>query len=255
MPDPSILVVACLAFLAAGFIKGFVGFGMPLIAIGLMTTLIALPTAMAIFLGPALAINVWQGFGGANTAALLRRYWIYFLLTMVFTWPGTLALSHVNTNYLTTLLGVLLLVYVALSMTRMRFEVPRQWEPTLNPTFGIMNGLLAGMTGAFTMPGVVYLQSTKLSRDDLVQALGLLFTLSAVGLAISMASQNLLSVELGLVAAAAILPAFAGVVVGTRLRKRTSEEKFRQFFLIALGVLGLYITGQSVLALIYPSGL
>lgn len=255
MPDTSILLVACVVFLVAGFVKGFVGFGLPLIAIGLMTTIVGLPTAIALFLVPALGTNLWQGFAGANTAALFRRYWTYFIPTMLFTWPGTLALSRVNTNYLTALLGVLLLTYVALSLTRMRFVVPKRLEPPLNPVMGVASGLLAGMTGAFTMPGVVYLQSTQLQRDELVQALGMLFTLSTIGLALSMGSQHLLSADLGLISLAALPPTFAGLLLGTRIRRRTSEERFRLIFLLALGLLGFYITTRSIFALIGPSGL
>ena len=254
MPDPSILIVACLVFLLAGFVKGFVGFGLPLIAVGLMTTIIGLQSAIALLLVPALGTNLWQALAGANTAALFRRFWTFFIPTMLLTWPGTLALSRVNTDYLTGLLGSLVLVYVILSLAHVKFEVPRHLEPGLNPVMGITSGLLAGMTGAFTMPGVVYLQSTQLPRDQLVQALGMLFILSAVGLGFSMGSQDLLSRELILISASALLPTFAGMMFGTRLRKRTSEARFRQFFLLALGLLGLYITARSGFAIISQTG-
>ncbi|MEX3009473.1 sulfite exporter TauE/SafE family protein [Hoeflea sp. TYP-13] len=255
MPDTSILLIACVVFLLAGFIKGFVGFGLPLVAIGLMTTIVGLPTAIALFLVPAFGTNLWQGFAGANTAALFKRYWTFFIPTMFFTWPGTLALSRVNTNYLTALLGMLLCTYVVLSLTRSQFVVPRRLEKPLNPVMGVISGILAGLTGAFTMPGVVYLQSTLLPRDQLVQALGMLFTLSTIGLSISMGTQNLLSAELGLVSVAALLPTFAGMMLGTRIRRRTSEERFRVYFLLALGVLGFYIVARSVTALINQPGL
>lgn len=255
MPDPSILIVACLVFSLAGFVKGFVGFGLPLIAVGLMTTIIGLQPAIALLLVPALGTNLWQALAGANTAALFRRFWTFFVPTMLFTWPGTLALSRVNTDYLTGLLGGLVLLYVILSLTRVKFEVPRRLEPRLNPVIGVTSGVLAGMTGAFTMPGVVYLQSTQLPRDQLVQALGMLFILSAIGLGVSMGSQNLLSRDLILVSAAALVPTFAGMMIGTRLRKRTSEQRFRQFFLLALGVLGLYITARSGIAIMSQGGL
>lgn len=255
MPDPSILLVACLVFLVAGFVKGFVGFGLPLIAVGLLTTIIGLQPAIALLLVPALGTNLWQALAGAHTVELFRRFWGFFIATMVFTWPGTLALSRVNPDYLSGVLGSLLLVYVALNLVQVRFVVPRRMEPKLNPVMGIVSGVLAGMTGAFTMPGVVYLQSAQLPRDQLVQALGMLFILSAVGLGVSLGTQSLLTRELLVVSAAALVPAFAGVLLGTRMRKRTSEEGFRLFFLLALGLLGLYITGRSVFAIVTSSGL
>ena len=139
MPDPSILIVVCLVFLLAGFVKGFVGFGLPLIAVGLMTTFVGLQSAIALLLVPALGTNLWQAFAGTNTATLFRRFWTFFVPTMLFTWPGTLALSRVNSDYLTGLLGALVLVYVILSLTRVKFLVPRRLEPGLNPVMGESN--------------------------------------------------------------------------------------------------------------------
>ena len=182
MPDYATLAIICSIFLLAGFVKGFVGFGLPLVAIGLLTTIVGLQAAIALFLMPALCTNIWQGFAGAHTGPLFRRYWTFFVPTMVFTFPGTLALSRFDTNYLTALLGFLLCLFVVLSFSRPNFVVPDRLEKPLNPVMGVTSGILAGMTGAFTMPGVVYLQATRLPRDQLVQAMGMLFTLSTVGL-------------------------------------------------------------------------
>ncbi|MEM6462084.1 MAG: sulfite exporter TauE/SafE family protein [Pseudomonadota bacterium] len=249
MSDPTILLITCVVFLLAGLIKGFVGFGLPLIGVGMMTALVGLQTAIALLLVPALITNIWQGFTGAYTAALFRRFWPCFIATMLFTWPGTVALARVNPDYFSALLGLLLIVYVLLSLFDMRFVVPRNLETAFNPIVGVMNGLLAGMTGAFTMPGVVYLQSTQLPRDELVQALGMLFTLATIGLFVSMGSQQLLTGKLGLISAAAVPPTFLGMFIGARLRMRTSEERFRVYFLLALGFLGFYITARAVLAI------
>ncbi len=56
---------------------------------------------------------------------------------------------------------------------------------------GAANGIFTGMTGALSMPGVLYLQALGLSRDMLVQAMGILFLLSNVGLAIALQNNNL----------------------------------------------------------------
>lgn len=249
MPDYATLAIICSIFLLAGFVKGFVGFGLPLVAIGLLTTIVGLQAAIALFLVPALCTNIWQGFAGAHTGPLFRRYWTFFVPTMVFTFPGTLALSRFDTNYLTALLGFLLCLFVVLSFSRPNFVVPGRLEKPLNPVMGVTSGILAGMTGAFTIPGVVYLQATRLPRDQLVQAMGMLFTLSTVGLGISMGSQNLLNWDLGLASFAAFVPTFIGLMIGTRMRKRTTERSFRIVFLLALGLLGLYIVARSLTAL------
>ena len=105
------------------------------------------------------------------------------------------------------------------------------------------------MTGVFTVPGVVYLQSTQMPRDQLVQAMGILFTLSTIGLTASLGAQSILTPKLALLSLAGLVPTIIGMLVGTWIRKRISEKTFKSIFLIALGVLGLYIFLRSVFAL------
>jgi uncharacterized membrane protein YfcA len=47
--------------------------------------------------------------------------------------------------------------------------------------------------------------------------------------------------SLGILSAAALLPALIGMQIGLGLRQRLSQDLFRQLFLIALGGLGGYI--------------
>ena len=59
----------------------------------------------------------------------------------------------------------------------------------------MVTGLVTGATGVFVIPAVPYLGSLGLERDDLVQALGLAFTVST--LALAAAYPNLLAVVAG----------------------------------------------------------
>ncbi len=249
MSEPHILLVIFAVFFLAGCVKGTIGMGLPLVTVGLLTAFIGLKPALALLLVPAFLTNVWQSLAGEYTGALVRRFWPLFVATMVFTWPGTMALARVNVAYLTTLLGSLLILFAVINLSRLRFEVPQRWEGRLNPVVGAVSGVLAGMTGAFTVPGVAYLQSTGLKRDELIQAMGILFTLSTIGLSVSLGGQNLLTAQLGMVSAAAVLPTVAGMYLGMLLRKRTSERSFRLVFLVSLGLLGFYIVTRSILSL------
>jgi uncharacterized membrane protein YfcA len=103
------------------------------------------------------------------------------------------------------------------------------------------------MTGSFVVPGVMFLQALGMSRHMLVQAMGMLFTGSTVALALALQGHGLLPAQLGLVSAAALLPAVAGMVLGQRIRRRFSEARFRQVFLIAILLLGAYIVANAAL--------
>lgn len=61
-------------------------------------------------------------------------------------------------------------------------------EKWLSPLIGGLTGLITGATSVFVMPAVPFLQSLAWSKEELVQALGLSFTVSTVALAMGVVS-------------------------------------------------------------------
>ncbi|MBE0620293.1 MAG: sulfite exporter TauE/SafE family protein [Burkholderiales bacterium] len=234
-------------FLLAGAVKGVIGLGLPTVSLGLLTAALDLPTAMALLIVPSLVTNLWQAVVGGNGRAIFLRIWPFLLMATATVWLGATALTRVDLSLLSGLLGVLLVAYAALNLAGIRIEISTQREIWAGPLFGIANGVLTGMTGSFMVPGVMFLQAIGLSRDRLVQAMGMLFTASTVALAVALHGNSLLTTQLSLVSLAAVIPAAVGMVTGQRMRRRLSEDRFRQLFFLAILVLGAYIIAKAVL--------
>jgi len=247
MPDPVTLVVVALTFLLAGLVKGVIGLGLPTISLALLTAAIGLPQAMALLLAPSFVTNLWQAVVGGNGRAILARLWPFLAMAGLTVWLGAAALARLEVALLSALLGLLLVAYALASLSGWRFTVRREQEPWLGPLLGTINGVLTGMTGSFVVPGVLYLQALGLPRDQLVQAMGILFTVSTGALAVALGGHDLLSAELGVVSGAAVLPAVLGMVLGQRLRRGLPERRFRQIFFLALLALGTLIMVRSLL--------
>jgi uncharacterized membrane protein YfcA len=147
---------------------------------------------------------------------------------------------------LSALLGALLVVYATMNLAGLRLAIPLRQEVWIGPLLGTANGILTGMTGSFVVPGVLFLQAIGLSRDMLIQAMGMLFTVSALALAIALQGNGLLSLELGKLSAAALLPALVGMAAGQRIRQRLSEQLFRRVFFVSLLILGTYIIASAI---------
>jgi uncharacterized membrane protein YfcA len=116
--------------------------------------------------------------------------------------------------------------------------VAARHEVWLSPLVGLLTGLIAGATGVFVIPAVPYLQALGLKKDDLVQALGLSFTVSTIALAIGLSSRQAYSGDILLISLAAVLPALAGMALGQVFRQKISPERFRLWFLVGLMLLG-----------------
>jgi hypothetical protein len=139
-----------------------------------------------------------------------------------------------------------LAVYAGVNLAGYRPTVSAHSETWVGMALGAVNGILTGMTGGSAVPGVMFLQAIGLPRDMLIQAMGMLFTVSTLALGGAMAASRLLTVELGVLSAAAVAPAILGMWLGQRLRYRLSEQHFRQLFFLALLALGLYFVIRSI---------
>lgn len=245
MFDLLTLSVIAATFLLAGGVKGVIGLGLPTVSLGVLTAAIDLTTAMALLVVPSFVTNLAQAVMGGNGRAILLRIWPFLLMATVTVWIGATALTRMDLDLLSALLGGLLVIYATLSLSGIRPAIPAQREIWAGPLFGTANGILTGMTGSFVVPGVLYLQAIGLSRDMLVQAMGMLFTVSTVALALALQGNDLLTPKLGLISAAAVIPAAIGMLAGQRIRRGLSEARFRRVFFIGIWALGVYIIANA----------
>lgn len=241
MVDGSTLLVVVLAFLIAGTAKGITGFGLQVVALSILTIALDLVTAMAVLLAPATATNIWQAMVGGQVGYLVKRLWLFLLAVTAAVFVGAIALTRVELSWLTALLGLVMITYAAASLLGIRFQVSPRAEHWLAPLTGGINGLITGMTGSSVVPGTMFLQALGLPRDLLVQAMGMLYMVSALALALAMQVNGLLNLELGVYSFSAVLPALAGMMLGQKIRRRLSEALFLKTFFVALFALGSYL--------------
>jgi uncharacterized membrane protein YfcA len=246
MWDPFTILVVAGTFLVAGAVKGVIGLGLPTVSLALLTVAIGLTEAMSLLLVPSLVTNLWQAAVGGQGGAILRRLWPFLVMATATVWLGAHALARVDLALLSALLGALLIVYSGVSLAGARPAISPRQEVWAGPLLGTVNGLLTGMTGSFVVPGVLFLQAIGLPRDMLIQAMGVLFTASTLALAFALQGNGLLSVELGILSGAALVPAMIGMVAGQRIRKALSEQVFRRVFFVALLALGAYIVVNAL---------
>jgi uncharacterized membrane protein YfcA len=164
---------------------------------------------------------------------------------MVAVFAGTLLGIGVLTGKSASLagaaLGVVLALYGAVGLAAPRFTIPAKAERWLSPLIGLVTGLVTGATGVFVIPAVPYISSLGLTKEDLIQALGLSFTVSTVALACALGLTGQFKLTAASSSLLAVVPALAGMFVGQRVRTKLQPEMFRRWFFIGLIVLGVYM--------------
>lgn len=234
----STIVAIAATFMLAGVVKGVTGMGLPTVAMAVLGALLSPATAAALLIVPSFVTNVWQLFAGPSFAALARRLWLMMLGIVVGTIAAASLLASEHVQWTTTALGVVLVIYAAYTLSARQLSVPAPIERWLSPLVGLTTGVVTGGTGVFVIPAVPYLQALGLSKEDLIQALGLSFTISTVALAIGLLSRGAFQVENLALSSLAIAPALLGMWIGQALRNRISPTTFRRWFLIFLLLLG-----------------
>ncbi len=233
-----VLIIASTFFLA-GIVKGVTGMGLPTVAMGILGAITSPVSAASLLVIPSFVTNFWQLFTGPDFLALMKRLWPMMLGIVVGTLAGSWLLTSANTEYASVGLGSALVLYAVHSLWAKPLSVPARLERLLSPVIGLTTGAITGATGVFTLPAVPYLQALGLSKDDLIQALGLSFTVSTIALAAGLARGGAFHFGNTTLSALAIIPSLLGMWVGTTVRERISAATFRRWFLIFLAILGL----------------
>ncbi|QNT40397.1 MULTISPECIES: sulfite exporter TauE/SafE family protein [Pseudomonas] len=242
-PLLSLLVV--LTFLLAGAVKGLIGLGLPTIAMGLLGLAMSPAQAAALLIVPSTLTNLWQLASGGHLRRLLTRLWPMLAMIFVGTLLGSAWLGINSGPWAAHALGAALMAYALYGLVGPGLRLAPGREPWLAPLCGLVTGVVTAATGVFVIPAVPYLQSLGLNRDQMVQALGLSFTVSTLALAVGLAGQHALGGQALGASLLMLAPALVGMLAGQWLRQRISTPLFKRCFFIGLAALGghLLISG------------
>lgn len=226
-----------LVFTLAGLVKGVTGMGLPTVAVALLTLRMSPLEAAALLIVPSSVTNVWQLAAGSALYPLWQRFkWLLLAVccgTALAAWFGAAPWSG-------AVLGLALVGYSLLGLTGWRMQVAPRHQGWAGPLAGAATGLMAGVTGVFVMPVAPYLQALSLSKDDLIQALGMAFTVGTLALATMLAVRGEWHATAAGSSVLALVPSIIGMQLGQWLRGRMRPEVFRRCFFIALLALGLH---------------
>jgi uncharacterized protein len=242
----SVLVLIAGALLLAGFIKGVLGLGLPTVAMGLLAVTMPPGQALAIIIVPAIVTNIWQTFVGPYLPDIMRRLWPLMVGTAIGIWLNAGLLTGPYAPYGTVLLGVLLVIYAIVGLSKFSFKVARRDEKWIGGIVGLITGVISAGTGVQVIPSMPFMQAIGMEKDELVQALGVFFTVATLALAFNLTTTGLLTTATALPGAVAMVAAFAGMFIGQAVRTRMQPDVFRRWFLVAMILLGIYLAGNAL---------
>ena len=233
------------AVLLGATVKGVFGIGFPFVAVPLMAIVGGVPLAIALIAVPMVAANLVQ----IHEAGLRRfpsRFWVLILFLAPGTWVGTEFLVLLEPRVLAIILGLSVIVFTGLQLSRYQLHIPRRAEPWLAPVAGFASGVLGGLTAFFGAPLMIFLLSIELSRDQFVGIVGLIYLFCGFFLLGSLAVRGLIDVQTALVGLALCAPMALGMAGGARVRRRIPPESFFRAVLVLLMLIGIGVIGRAI---------
>ncbi|MGI9405676.1 MAG: sulfite exporter TauE/SafE family protein [Hyphomicrobiaceae bacterium] len=237
---PAILLAA-FGFLFAGLVKGATGLGFSTSCLPFLVLALGLDRAMPLILIPSLTSNLMVHVQAGEFRRTAQKFWPMFLALIPGLLLGLWLLSSVNLGYATSVLGAVLIAYATYTLLTPELNLPDTVINAARIPVGFLTGLVNGLTGSQIMPVLPYLLSQPLSNNVFLQTVNTSFTISSLIMMIGLSKIGFLTIDLLIISALALFPVFAGVNLGTKLRRRMTTDTFRKAVLMVLIGLGIIL--------------
>ena len=226
------------ALITSALIKGALGLGFSTICLAMLANFIELKTAISIVVLPSLLSNLMVMFDVGNFKICLKTFLWMFLMAVPGMLLGLQLLRQADNTWSVTLLALVLIVYGAWGWSNHQFKIDQRYVKRLNPLVGFITGSVNGATGSQIFPIMPYLLSLSISKDMLVQTINLSFTLCSLIMLGSLYAMQALDTESIATYSLGIIPVAIGVWLGNKVRRKISEDRFRQSVMLLIVLLG-----------------
>ncbi len=241
LADLSALEIAAIfgAYLFAALAKGVTGLGFSTTALPVLALLVGLKEALPLVIIPSICSNLVVMRQAGRFGETVRRFWPMLVALLPGLFIGLWTLSAIDGVRAGAVLGTILLLWCVFSFSKPDLRLDPALERPLAPVSGAITGLINGITGSQVMPAVPFLMMLRLDRDLFIQAVNCSFTLSSLIMAVGLWQLGLFNPQDVLISTLGTGLVFFGVHWGGRIRRRLSEELFRNGILVMLSLMGL----------------
>ncbi|MGJ8587205.1 MAG: sulfite exporter TauE/SafE family protein [Yoonia sp.] len=246
---PLIFVFACAVTMLGGFVKGAVGFAMPLIMISGMGILIPPELVVAGIVIPIVISNGLQvarsGFGNAQVS--LKEHWRYVLVVCVMILISAQFVRSIPGDVMYIVLGVPVVGLCCIQLIGWRPQITPRWRRPFEWAAGALAGTLGGLAGTWGPPTVLYLLALNTPRASQMSVQGVIYGLGSVMLLLGHLQSGILNAQTWVFSAALVPPALLGMWLGFRLGDRFDQERFRRVTLWVLIIAGVNLIRRGLM--------
>lgn len=234
--------------LFAGFVKGAVGFAMPMIMISAFSSFLPPEIALAGLILPTLFSNISQAFrqgwrAALATAIAYRRMLIATIIAILISAQFVRAIPQ---DLFLLILGLPITIFAALQLAGKQLALKLEHRSRAEWILGAIGGLYGGISGVWGPPLLVYLLSIGADKLETVRVQGVVFLIGAAVLLSAHLHSGVMNAQSIWFSAALVLPAMLGQSIGFAIQDRLDQVKFRRWTQVLLVVTGLNLMRRAL---------
>lgn len=246
----------------ASILHGITGMGFPLIATPALAASLPLPQVIALLAIPTFILNALVVFkkeanqkttNHTTNIALLKRYWLLALTSVIGSIIGVKLLFILPLAYLSLIMAAVILYYATQGLLALYHIIKPISVPTGKismASFGFLSGLIGGATNAMSPILLMYLLSKTQDKSEIAKASNLCYLLAKI-VQIVLLWHQFANFDQKAWVLLVVIVAFSmlGLIFGTQLRHRISQNLFKQLIYIILLIIGIKVGWSGLTAL------
>lgn len=232
---PISLTAALIIAFCAGFVKGVVGFAMPLVLISGLTVFLSPELALAGLILPTLVTNIWQSLRQGVGAALgsVVQFRVFLIAGFVTLVVAAQFVRSVPDNALQLVIGIPVAFFAVLQLSGYQFRL-HQKSLLVEASVGGFAGVMGGLSGVWGPPTVSYLTALNTAKLDQMRIQGVIYGGGAIALFGAHLGSGVLRSETLMFSALMVPPAVIGMLIGMQVMDRFDQTTFRKATLLVL---------------------
>ena len=243
--DLTILAFMMGTFFVSGIVKGFLGIGLPAAAMALLTLVVSPTYAISLLVVPILFTNLSQYMRSKHRGESFQKYWVLGVAILVSIFITSLFIASYPTAFLTISIGVAMIIVALNGLIGFKFNLGPEVSWQLG--FGIVSGVLGGVSSIWSPPVAMYLIARGIDKERFISATGFLFLVGALPLALGLYFGGILSLQILLQSGFGLVIVLLGFRVGEMLRARVTQPWFEKAVLIAFLFMGFRLVAVGIL--------
>lgn len=231
-----------------GFVKGVVGFALPLIMISGLSTFLDPQLALAGLIFPVLATNVTQAVRGGLQPALaaVRQFWRYLLVVCLAIVVFAQLVTSLSPQLFSLILGIPVVALSLIQLLGVTFHIPMRHRWWSEWVVGLISGVMGGLTGNWGSTTVLYLLATEVPRNQQGVIQGTIYGIGSVMLFFGHLKSGILNADTAPFSALLLVPAFLGLWIGFAVQDRLPTAAFKRAILVVLLVAGVNLIRKGL---------